>query len=84
MKSWQEVYNSDEFRNLSTEEQDKAQNQYFEEVVKPRVPVEDISIAKQQFEDFAKSTRENDDQASRMVSSDNKAIIATAVDTMAK
>jgi hypothetical protein len=48
-KKWSDVAASTAFQALSYEEQEEARRQYFEEVVAPRVPTEDIDLVRGQF-----------------------------------
>ncbi len=48
-KKWSDVAGSPAFQALSLEEQEEARNQYFESVIAPQVPQEDLSIARDQF-----------------------------------
>lgn len=50
MKTWNEVTNSPEYQALPPEAKEAARQQYFNEVVAPRVPEEHRSIAKSQFD----------------------------------
>ena len=54
MKSWAEVEASPEFSALPAAEQDAARQQYFVQVVAPKVPEQDLEIARAQFD---KATR---------------------------
>jgi len=49
-KKWSEVIQSEAFQSLSSDEQEAARNQYFDEVVKPQVPEDEVSIVRQQFD----------------------------------
>lgn len=46
---WSQVEQSDQFKQLPPEEQWKARNQYFDEVVAPKVPQDKLNDVKQQF-----------------------------------
>jgi len=48
-KAWSDVAGSSAFQALSLEQQEEARTQYFDSVVAPRVPSEDIEIARSQF-----------------------------------
>lgn len=48
-KPWSEVAGSEAFKSLSDAEKESARQQYFEQVVAPRVPKADLSIARDQF-----------------------------------
>ena len=48
-KKWSDVAASSAFQALSYEEQEEARRQYFEEIVAPRVPTEDIDLVRGQF-----------------------------------
>jgi hypothetical protein len=48
-KKWSDVAASAAFQALSFEEQEEARRQYFEEIVAPRVPTEDVALARDQF-----------------------------------
>lgn len=48
-KPWSEVAASEGFKSLSDAEKEIARQQYFEQVVAPRVPKEDIGLAREQF-----------------------------------
>ena len=48
-KPWSEVSGSEAFKGLSDAEKESARQQYFEQVVAPRVPKADLSIARDQF-----------------------------------
>jgi hypothetical protein len=54
-KKWSDVAASAAFQALSFEEQEEARRQYFEQIIAPQVPEEDISLARDQF--FADTTR---------------------------
>ena len=50
-KPWTEVVKSEQFKSLPDDKKEAARNQYFEQVVKPRIKnPEDVSKAKQQFD----------------------------------
>ena len=49
-KTWADVAASSAFQSLSVAEQEEARRQYFEEVVAPRVPEEDLNLARSQFD----------------------------------
>lgn len=51
MKKWSEVVQSPEFQGMTAAERRDAQDQYFEEVIAPQVPYEDIELAKSQFDE---------------------------------
>jgi len=48
-KAWSDVAGSSAFRALSLEQQEEARTQYFDSVVAPRVPTEDLEVARSQF-----------------------------------
>jgi hypothetical protein len=48
-KPWSEVSGSEAFKSLSSAEKESARRQYFEQVVAPRVPKDDLQIARDQF-----------------------------------
>ena len=48
-KKWSDVAASAAFQALSFEEQEEARRQYFEEIVAPRVPTEDVALVRDQF-----------------------------------
>lgn len=48
-KKWSDVAASSAFQALSFDEQEEARRQYFEQVVAPRVPTEDLDLARSQF-----------------------------------
>ncbi len=48
-KKWSEVKASSSFQELSAEERNAAQEQYFNEVIKPKVLGSEVQLAKQQF-----------------------------------
>ena len=52
--SWSEVAKKEEYNSLSDEEKAMAQSQYFESVVAPQVPEEDIEFARSQFQAHTK------------------------------
>lgn len=49
-KSWTEVSSSPQFQALSPTDQEAARNQYFNEVVAPRLSPEDMPLARSQFD----------------------------------
>lgn len=50
MKTWEQVTESAEFKALAPAEQEAARLQYFDQVVLPRVPEEDLAEARAQFD----------------------------------
>lgn len=48
-KKWSDVAGSPAFQALSLEEQEEARNQYFESIVAPQVPEEDLPVVRDQF-----------------------------------
>ena len=52
-KMWTEVVNSEGYQKLPDAEKAAAQQQYFDQVVAPKVPEDDIEIARKQFFDYA-------------------------------
>ena len=56
-KPWKDVYSSPKFQALTAEQKDKAQHQYFETVVKPKLDIEKIAGARAQFNSFATSLK---------------------------
>jgi hypothetical protein len=54
-KKWSDVAASAAFQALSFEEQEEARRQYFEQIIAPQVPEEDVALARDQF--FADTTR---------------------------
>jgi len=52
-KKWNDVVNNPEYQKLSAEQQEAARNEYFEFVVKPNVPNEDLSKARAEFDDYS-------------------------------
>jgi len=58
-KSWNDVAQSDQFQSLSPEQQTAARDQYFNQVVAPKVPKEHLDDAKSQFDEASsKSLKE--------------------------
>ena len=57
-KTWADVAASSAFQSLSVAEQEEARRQYFEEVVAPRVPEEDLDLARSQFDQQTRSARQ--------------------------
>ena len=49
MKTWDQVVTDPAYMALSPEEKSKARQQYFDEVVRPRVPEDKVDIARSQF-----------------------------------
>ena len=54
-KKWSDVAASSAFQALSFDEQEEARRQYFEQIIAPQVPEEDVALARDQF--FADTTR---------------------------
>ena len=48
-KPWSQVVQSPEFKSLSIDDQEAARRQYFDTVVAPKVPKEDLDFARNQF-----------------------------------
>jgi hypothetical protein len=48
-KKWSDVAGTSAFQALSLEEQEEARNQYFESVIAPQVPQEDLPVVRDQF-----------------------------------
>ena len=53
---WKEVAASKAYRSLSSEDQEAARNQYFDEVVAPHVDNEDFAAVRKMFDDDTKPT----------------------------
>jgi hypothetical protein len=49
-KTWNDVANSKEYKSLSPEDQSLAREQYFSDVVAPKVSPDEIELAKKQFD----------------------------------
>lgn len=49
-KKWSQVVQSQEFQNLSPDQQESARNQYFDEVVAPQVPEDKLDVVRSQFD----------------------------------
>lgn len=49
-KPWAEVASSDQFKALAPEQQEQARAQYFDQVVAPQVPKDQIDVARAQFD----------------------------------
>lgn len=57
-KKWAEVTQSPEFQSLSPTDQEAARTQYFDSVVAPQVPPEQVGMARQQFDEGTKKSQE--------------------------
>jgi hypothetical protein len=58
-KTWSDVAQSDQFQSLSPDQQSAARDQYFAQVVAPKVPKEHLDAAKSQFDEASsKSMKE--------------------------
>lgn len=55
-KPWADVAGSDAFKALSPEDQEAARNQYFDQVVAPQVPADDVKTARAQFDQATAGT----------------------------
>lgn len=49
-KPWAEVASSDQFKALAPEQQEQAREQYFDQIVAPQVPKDQIGMARAQFD----------------------------------
>lgn len=58
VKSWQEVTTNPEYINLTREEKEETQSQYFHEVIVPHVHPDFVQEAKIQFFKYVKSFKE--------------------------
>lgn len=52
-KKWEEVASNPEYQNLSSSEKEDVRKEYFENVVKPNVPSEDLAKAQKDFDQFS-------------------------------
>jgi len=51
VKTWDEVQNSSDFQDLTTDQKETARKQYFEEVVAPKVPADKIEAVRKHFDE---------------------------------
>jgi len=52
-KKWNDVVNNPEYQKLNASQKEAARNEYFEFVVKPNVPDEDLEKARSEFDSFS-------------------------------
>jgi hypothetical protein len=65
VKYWDEVESSSAYQALAEEDKKRARLQYFEEVVKPRVPNQKYEMARQQFLDDTEPARPKPEEQKR-------------------
>lgn len=58
-KKWSEVIQSNEYQALSPDEKESARNQYFDSIVAPNVPEEDLQTARSQFDSATKESNQS-------------------------
>lgn len=85
VKKWTDVANSPEFQSLSPDQQEIARGQYFEQVISPQVPKDQLSAIKQQFDSQTKVNNSVQQQQQQQQQSkqpeESKSFFSSAVDT---
>jgi hypothetical protein len=71
-KTWSDVAGSSAFQSLSIDQQEEARTQYFDSIVAPRVPSEDLDAARSQF---FESTKLPEPEAAAAPAKDERGII---------